>query len=184
MWIKAAFKHTVTVRFTFNQTPPSMPVFSHRRTKQRTVMMILAVWLFALVAGVVNACVVQVKVPAHHPGQVPMHSASTVIEPHAHLSVLPHSAALAAADYSSSDADADADSDSGKAQCKSFCDVEASAAAAKQQGPDATDLAQASMHVLANVPYFLLLATAKQSFDDRPPPPGAPMVIRFLRLTI
>lgn len=165
-----------------------MLVFSHRRTKQRTVMMMLAVWLFALLAGVVNACVLQVKVPAHHQGQVPMFSANTVIEPHAHLSVLPQSTALVPADVTSSDAGADANADagadSGKAQCKSVCDVEASTAAAKQQGHDATDLAQASMPVLVAVPYLPLLATAKQSFDDRPPPPGVPMVIRFLRLTI
>lgn len=188
MWIKAASKHTVKVRFTFNQTPLSMLVFSHRRTKQRIVMMMLAVWLLALLAGVVNACGLQVKVPAHHHGQVPMHSTSTVIEPHAHLSVLPQSAALAPTDDPSSDADAGADADADaepvNAQCKSFCDVETSAAAAKQQGHDATDLAQTSVHVPGNVPYLPLLATAKQSFDDRPPPPGVPIVIRFLRLTI
>ncbi len=178
MRIKVEFEHTVTVRSTFNQTPLSMLVFSHRRTKQRTVVMMLVVWVFALVAAVVNACALQVKVPAHHQGRQPMHSASTVIETHAHLSVLPQIGVPAPADDPSSDAD------SGKAQCKSFCDSEASAAAAKQQGHDATDLAQAPMRVLAFTPYLPLLATAKQSFDDRPPPPGAPMVIRFLRLTI
>ena len=180
MRIKAEFEHTVTVRSTFNQPPLSMRVFSHRRTKQRTVMVMLVAWVFALVAGVVNACVLQVKVPAHHHGEQPMHSASPVIETHAHLSVLPQIGVPAPADDPSSDAD------SSKAHCKSFCDGEASAAAAKQQGHDATDLAQAPVHVLAAapyVPYLLLLATATQSFDDRPPP-GAPMVIRFLRLTI
>ena len=177
MRIKVEFEHTVTVRSTFNQTPLSMLVFSHRRTKQRTVVMMLVVWVFALVAAVVNACALQVKVPAHHQSQQPMHSASTVIETHAHLSVLPQIGMPAPADDPSSDAD------SGKAQCKSFCDSEASAAA-KQQGHDATDPAQAPMHVLASTPYLPLIATAKQSFDDRPPPPGAPMVIRFLRLTI
>ena len=178
MRIKVEFEHTVTVRSTFNQTPLSMLVFSHRRTKQRTVVMMLVVWVFALVAAVVNACALQVKVPAHHQGQQPMLSASTVIETHAHLSVLPQIGMPAPADDPSSDAD------SGKAQCKSFCDSEASATAAKQQGHDATDLAQAPMHLLASTPYLPLIATAKQSFDDRPPPPGAPMVIRFLRLTI
>lgn len=162
----------------FTQPPLSMRVFSHRRTEQRTVMVMLVAWVFALAAGVVNACVLQVKVPAHHQGQQPMDSASTVIETHADLSVLPQTGAHAPADDPSSDAD------SGKAHCKSFCDSEASAAAVKQQGHDITDLAQAPMHVLAAAPYFPLLATAKQSFDDRPPPPGAPMVIRFLRLTI
>ncbi len=153
-----------------------MLAFFHRRAKHRTVMLTLAVWVFALAAGVVNACVLQVKVPAHHQGQE--HSASTVIETHAHLSVLPQSAVPVPADGPSTDAD------SSQAQCKSFCDGDAAAAAAKQQGHDITDLAQAPMHVRARTPFLLTLAPAKQFFDDRPPPPGAPMVIRFLRLTI
>ena len=178
MQIKAAFDQAVIVRPIVNQTPLSMLAFAHRRTKQRTVMTMLVVWVFALVAAVVNACVLQVKVPAHHDGQPLTHAASTVSDTHAHLSVLPQNAALMPAD------DLLADADSSKAQCKSFCDVEASAAAAKQQGHDVTDLALAPMHVLAFTPHLPLLATAKQSFDDRPLPHGAPMVIRFLRLTI
>ena len=168
---------TVTVPFTSNHTPLPMLAFFHRRAKHRTVVLTLAVWVFALVAGVGNACVLQVKVPAHDRGEEHMHSASK-IETHAHLSVLPQSGAPAPADAPCSD------DESGKAQCKSFCDVEASAAAAKQQGSDATDLAQVSMQVLVAAPYLPPLATAKRSFDDRPPPSGAPMVIRFLRLTI
>ncbi len=162
----------------FSWPPLSVRVFSHRRTKQRTVTVMLMAWLFALVAGVVNACVLQVKVPDHHQGHQPMHSASTVIETHAHPSVLPQIGLPAPADDPSSNAD------SGKAQCKSLCDSEAAAAAAKQQGHDIANLAQTPMHVLAAAPYLALVAIAKQSFDDRPPPAGAPMVIRFLRLTI
>ena len=163
----------------FNQPPLFMRVFSHRRTKQRTVMVMLVAWVFALAAGVVNACVLQVKLPTHHQGPTQTHApSSTVIKAHGHFAVLPHSEAPAPADEPSGHAD------SSKVHCKSFCDSEASAAAAKQQGHDITDLAQAPMHVLAAAPYFPLLATAVQSFDDRPPPPGAPMVIRFLRLTI
>ena len=161
----------------FSWPPLSVRVFSRRRTKLRTVTVMLMAWLFALVAGVVNACVLQVKVTDHHQGHQPMHSASTVIETHAHPPVLPQIGLPAPADDPSSNAD------SGKAQCKSLCDSEAAAAAAKQQGQAATDLAQGPEHVLAFTPYLPLLATAKQSFDDRPPP-GAPMVIRFLRLTI
>ena len=54
MQIKAAFHQAVTVRTTFNQTPLSMLAFFHRRAKQRTVMLTLAAWVFALMAGVVK----------------------------------------------------------------------------------------------------------------------------------
>ena len=179
MQIKAAFRQAVTVRTTFNQAPLSMLAFFHRRAKQRTVMLTLAAWVFALMAGVVNACVLQVKLPADHHAQAQTYaSASEVIDTHAHLAVLPHSAAPSPTDDPSGHAD------SSKAQCKNFCDVEASAAAAKPPGHDATDPSQAPMYLRACTPFALPLATAKQSFDDRPPPCGAPMVIRFLRLTI
>ena len=43
--------------------------FPHRRTVQRTVLMTLAVWVLALMAGIANACLPHAGEPGHD-GQV------------------------------------------------------------------------------------------------------------------
>ena len=49
-----------------------MLFFSRRRTRRRTAVVTLVAWGLALMAGMVNACVLQEAVPIHH-GQVQAH---------------------------------------------------------------------------------------------------------------
>ena len=49
-----------------------MPLFSRRRAKRRTVVVTLVAWGLALVAGMVNACVLRDVAPSHH-GHVQTH---------------------------------------------------------------------------------------------------------------
>ena len=156
-----------------------MLAFSHRRAKRRTVLVTLVVWVFALMAAVANACLLQVKEPGDHHWQVPAQaSAGKVIESHAYLALTPQDGALG------TPAEPSADADASKEPCKNFCDAETSTTAAKQEVHDAADLGYASLHVGACAPYLAPVAVAKQSFDDRPPPHSSPIAIRFLRLTI
>ena len=156
-----------------------MLAFSHRRTKRRTVMVTLLVWVFALMAAVANACLLQVKQPGDHHGRVQTQaSAGKVIGIYSHHSVKLQDESLGAPAVPSVDADAS------KAPCKNFCDAETSTLAAKQEVHDAADLGYASLHVGACAPYLAPVAVAKLSFDDRPPPHTSPIAIRFLRLTI
>lgn len=156
-----------------------MLVFSHRRTKRRTVMVTLVVWVFALMAAVANACLLQVKEPGDHHWQVQKQaSAGKVIGIHADLAVTPQDGAVGTPAEPSVDADAYTEA------CKNFCDAETAAAAAKQEVHDAADLGHASLHVGACAPYLAPVAVATLSFDGRPPPHTSPIPIRFLRLTI
>ena len=156
-----------------------MLAFSHHRAKRRTVLVTLVVWVFALMAAVANACLLQVKEPGDHHWQAPSQaSAGKVIESHAFLAETHHDEALG------THAEASVDADASKEPCKNFCDAETSTTAAKQEAHDAVALGYASLHVGACAPYLAPVAVAKQSFDDRPPPHSSPIAIRFLRLTI
>lgn len=156
-----------------------MLTFSHRRAKRRTVMVTLVVWVFALMAAVANACLLQVKEPGDHHWQVQTQaSAGKVIGINSHHSVTLQDAVLG------SPAEPSVDADAYKDPCKHFCDAEGSTTAAKQEIHDAADLGHAPVHVGACAPYLAPVAVAKQSFDDRPPPHTSPIAIRFLRLTI
>ncbi|MDP1535954.1 MAG: hypothetical protein Q8L95_02065 [Burkholderiales bacterium] len=42
-----------------------MLAFSHRHPKRRTVMVTLVAWMFALMAGIANACLPQDREPGH-----------------------------------------------------------------------------------------------------------------------
>ena len=128
-----------------------MPLFSRRRAKRRTVVVTLVAWGLALVAGMVNACVLHEAGPGHHgQGQ-------------ARPSAVPEVQALA------SQAEPPGDAGEHKQPCQQFCDSEASTAV-QRQGHGPTDLGNAVVHVGACTPSLAPVALVKVSFDDRPPP--------------
>ena len=66
-----------------------MLAFPHRRAIHRTVFLTLAAWVFVLVAGVANACVLHDREPGRH-GQV------QVVDPDAHEAACNDSSDVAA----------------------------------------------------------------------------------------
>ena len=142
-----------------------MPLFSRRRGKRRTVVVTLVAWGLALMAGMVNACVLQEAVPIHH-GQA-----------RAYPSAAPKAQAPG------SQAEPSGEAGEHKEPCQQFCDSEASTAV-QRQGHGPTDLGNAVVHVGACTPSLAPVALVKVSFDDRPPPDRLPIAIRFVRLTL
>ena len=142
-----------------------MPLFSRRRAKRRTVVVTLVAWGLALVAGMVNACVLHEAGPGYHgQGQ-------------ARPSAVPEVQALA------SQAEPPGDAGEHKQPCQQFCDSEASTAV-QRQGHGPTDLGHAVVHVGDWTPSLAPVALVKLPFDDRPPPDRLPIAIRFVRLTL
>ena len=142
-----------------------MPLFSRRRAKRRTVVVTLVAWGLALVAGMVNACVLRDVVPSHH-GHVQTHPS-----------------AAPEAQAPGSQAEPSGDAGEHKEPCQQFCDSEASTAV-QRQGHGPTDLGHAVVHVGAWTPSLAPVALVKLPFDDRPPPDRLPIAIRFVRLTL
>lgn len=154
-----------------------MLLFSDPRPMRRAVMVTLVVWVFGLMAGIANACLLQDAQPVHH-GQAPRHSSSgpSVGSPPDPLATSAHEALASPAEPSG-------DAGPYQASCKKFCDTGASAAV-KQEGCDTTDSGHAAVHACGWNPKLAPVAVAKQLFNDRPFPHDTPIAIRFLRLTL
>jgi hypothetical protein len=155
-----------------------MPAFHFdRRQLRRTAFATLVVWLFALTAGAVNACVLM---PERVAVQV------------SHADILAHEPGvdtLSGTDHESShEHDQSVDQhghghDSGKGSCQKFCDDESSAIA-KARLP-VVDLGATLFTVVQ--PWSTIVVVGGAGFRqslDRPRSHGPPLVIRFLRLTL
>lgn len=148
-------------------THHSMPAFQFdRRRLCRTVWATLVVWLFALAAGVVNACVLTPAGPAEHD--------TDAVTAARHGSRLDPGEPVAHLGYGQ---------DAGKTSCLKFCDDESSAIA-KVKLP-VVDLESSLLTVLK--PWNATAATGSVEFRpslEQPGSQGPPLVIRFLRLTL
>ena len=154
-----------------------MLLFFRHRAKRRTVMVTLVAWTLALMAGLVNACLLQDAAPGQH-GQVYGHpSSGQSIEIHSDSSATPQDAALGMPSEPTGDADAY------KETCKKFCDSEAPTAV-RLQGHDPADPGHAVVIAGACTPDLAPVAQAKVPFDERPLPQSPSVAIRFLRLTL
>jgi hypothetical protein len=135
-----------------------------RRRLRRTARATLMVWLFALAAGVVNACALAPAGPAQR-GDTP-----------AELAVRGPDAAAPAGHEGH-------DQDSGKVSCLKFCDDESSAIVKLKLL--LVDFGSSLAAMAA--PWNLTAASGNiglRPSSERPGSQGPPLVIRFLRLTL
>lgn len=126
--------HACLSRINWQRFATNMKPFSHQRTKRNTTFVALLVWLFALVSGMANACLIEA--PGKHPHVAAAHSAEP---PHTHVSG-GHAAAV--------DDDID-DQDSSKESCLKACDDGAKAQVKLKAGVDLTDPGLAPFVVFA-----------------------------------
>lgn len=129
----------------------------------------LFVWLFAVAASWANACILQPESPGDH------HARSGFVAPHdsSHQAV--------------GDANAAHEPDPAEQACASFCEIEQKLVT-KAQSTKADGAAEQSAlvaQVVACRPAFTPGRTeVRWRPRAAPPPPGPPVVIAFLRLTI
>jgi hypothetical protein len=135
-----------------------------RRRLRRTARATLLVWLFALAAGVVNACALAPAGPAE---RVDAHADFAVHGPDA----------VAPAGHEGHE------QDSGKVSCLKFCDDESSAIVKLKLL--LVDFGSSLAAMAA--PWNLTAASGNiglRPSSERPGSQGPPLVIRFLRLTL
>ena len=135
------------------------------RTKGIARMMVW-VWMFALMSSLANACVLSSSVRGERFGH--LHSAG-------------HDAVAGIIGIGT---DHDHEPQPAKAACKGFCDLE-QGTVLKSHAPSGLDLGAAPLlqAELWPVP-FARVAPRVSLATYREPPPGPPVAIRFLRLTI
>ena len=129
----------------------------------------LFVWLFAVVASWANACILKPESSVDH------HQRSGLVAPHGAV----HEAAA--------DASAAQEPDPAQQACASFCDTEQSIVtkARTAKGDGAAEPPALVAQVFASWPAFTPGRTALRWRPlAAPPPPGPPVAIAFLRLTI
>lgn len=152
-----------------------------RRRLRRAAWATLVVWLFALTAGVVHACMLAPAGPAERAARSVWHAESAAHE-------LAAGAATGTLDGSRHD---QAESvfphgpaeDSGKLSCLKFCDDESSAIAEVKL----VFVDPGSSLLCAHEPWNAVAATGSAGFRPSRQWPGShgpPLVIRFLRLTL
>jgi hypothetical protein len=152
-----------------------------RRRLQRTVWMTLVAWLFALTAGVVNACALTpqrdglraVVLKANAENRVRHETAATSTRAGDH-GPLVHEGPVAHAGH---------EQEAAKGGCIKFCDDESSALA-KYNSPN-VDLGASVIAVFE--PWRAIVSSTSvetRRAIERFPVHGPPLVIRFLRLTL
>lgn len=148
---------------------PPMSLFAHTRSRRRTAIAVLGAWVFALIAGIANACAAITPEPSHARSEHP-----TALAGHDH----------AAPALSGAEQDDQAGRSHGlKPPCKKFCDEEATTVVKHDKAckvvPTTTPITTVVVSWLPTFAVSLLRACM-----DAAPPPEAPLTIRFLRLTI
>jgi hypothetical protein len=147
-----------------------MPLFSNTVTKRRTVHMVLLAWLFAMVAGWANACLLQQRVTHGH---VPSDSGSLTAQ-------LPQ----VSPGHIGVDAVHAENAGPGKSACLKVCDDDSRAIIKLAPSADLADMAMTPPVALA---WLAPLATVewRNSWLTLPAPgPVVPLRTRFARLTL
>jgi hypothetical protein len=153
----------------------SLP-FQRRHLRSIAVLTLMA-WMFALLAGIANACQLQTYTPGTHAQFAPTHGEAAVPATHdgqaLHAEKGDHDLA---GGY-------DGKSDTGKAGCLKFCDDESATVAQAK-------VSQADLVGMVTVAQFDWLAPMPADTGapwhrvERRASQGPPLFIRFLRLTI
>lgn len=152
--------------------------FTHRRLR-RTVWVTLMAWIFALSAGVANACALGLSLPAalERASGDPAVSAPMASADGWHLAADP------AYTRHGTHPGGDHEHGQGQAGCQKFCDDESSAvtkspSAGQDVGPAMAFVVELRGAILPR-PNLVV-----DRWLDRPSADGPPLAIRFLRLTL
>ena len=147
-----------------------MKLFSNTCAKRNTAYWVLLLWLFALVSGFANACLLEA--PESHTHVATAGSSETA---RAHAALAHHEGALAGHGN---------DSDISKAPCLKVCDDGAHSLPTQRSGVDQTDPGMApAIAVLWTLP--ALVVPASHRMDElQSPVPGPPFRVRYSRLTL
>jgi hypothetical protein len=140
-----------------------------RQPTRRIVAMMLFVWLFAVAASWANACILQPEGSGEHP----VRNGLTVLHDPGHA----HDAG----------AGEPHESDPALQACVNFCDTGQSIVAKAQpaKGDSSADPSALFVQVVATWPAFTPgEAEVRWHPPAAPPPPGPPVAIAFLRLTL
>lgn len=155
-----------------------MNLFWSTRAKRNTAFKVLPLWLFALVSGFANACLLEVP-EAHSHGITFESSASAegqaASHPHAHSESDHH--ADAATDHGD-------DSGASKAPCLKVCDDGSHSLPTQRSGVDQADHGVVAVAaVLWTVP-APIVSNSYRVDDLQFPVPGPPLRVRYSRLTL
>lgn len=151
-----------------------MKSLSNNRTRRRTAMAMLLVWLFALASGVVNACVMP-DTATYGRAQVGEGAAlapwaKTVSITAGHLGWV---------------SDDDADSGPSEPPCLKIWEEGAYSLATKApSGLDLTDPGIAPLTAIVWIAFPRVDAAPRRAIDARPPPSGPPVRLLFSRLAL
>lgn len=148
-----------------------MKPFFDFRTKRNTALVALFVWLFALVSGAANACLIQPE------------------KMHDHRSQAAHSpAAEKAHAISAVHGDAIPDHDSGletsKSQCLKVCDDSSQSLPKQQVGFEFTHPVLVPLLAVAWITATPVVSARYLAVVQRPPDPGLPIRVRHSRLAL
>lgn len=144
-----------------------MYLFAQTRTRRRSAVVMLGAWVFALLVGIANSCALG-KPDASHAGS----ERQTTLAGHEHDT---HAS-------TGTEATGDADgSHSLRPACQKFCDDEAATVVKPYKAFDVVAIATCAAAVV-----WWSRASAAPPLQARPDacPPEAPLISRFMRLTI
>jgi hypothetical protein len=151
----------------------NMKLFSTARSKRDATFMALVVWLFALVSGLANACLLET--PGNHSNIAAGHASGAH---HARAKDTPANEVIAHHD------DHDDDSDASKESCLKACDDGSNAPTKLHAGVDPAD---PGLTVLVSLAWHTLIpvASARGRVDElQAPAVGPPIRLRYARLTL
>ena len=155
-----------------------MNLFWSTRAKRNAAMMVLPLWLFALVSGFANACVLEAP-EAHSHGINFESSASAEGQAASH----PHA-------HSESDHRADAatdhggDPDASKAPCLKVCDDGSHSPTTQRSGIDQVDHDLVAVIAVFWAVPAPIVSNSYRVNDLQFPVPGPPLRVRYSRLTL
>lgn len=148
-----------------------MEHFLNNRTKHATAALVLIAWLFALAAGIVNAC-----------------SLGEVRESHSHAAGIeqsPHSHAVTARSALATDINDDIDaSPTLKALCLDVCDERTNTLLKQDASLDSPLLAHLAVIAIVWIANQPIVSTVRLDRDNHADPFGIPIRFRYSRLTL
>ena len=150
-----------------------MKRFLNRRTKHTTTALVLIAWLFALAAGIANACLLEQARGTHS------HSHAAGIEQ------LPHPHAVTALSAQATEVEGDADqSPAAKALCLDACDERTHYLPKQDSSLDPPDLAPLTVFAVVWIASQPIASAVRVEPDNHADPFGIPIRLRYSRLTL
>lgn len=153
-----------------HQPAPDVKPFSTNRTKRNAAFFAMLVWLFALVSGVANACLLEAR------GSSPsIASAGAITTADAPAMVAGDASAVAGHGH---------DSDTSKAPCLKVCDDESRSLPKQESGAAQTDPGPAPLFTVLWIAATGVGAPPVRVDDLHPLASGLPLRLRYVRLTL